>query len=110
MGGDHDVDRVVTIAKTEREDLSTKNTRATANQSRACFGTTCWYACSNFVGAAGAWVFNAPGDCYGWWWFAASRLAAIRGGTAPTQKAETTSFCFCRGSERQHGHSHAPCE
>lgn len=110
MGSDDHIHCVATITEAECHDFSTKDARAAANQCWACFGTACRNACSDFVAAAGARIFDAP--CHGnWWrWLAASWLAAIHGGTAATQKAEATRLCLCWGSERQHGHSHASCD
>lgn len=110
MRGDHHVYHVATITETECHDLSAKNTRAAANQCRACLGTASWDTRSDFIAAAGARIFNAPSDCNGWGRFAANWFAAIHGCTAPTHEAKATRLCLYWGSERQQGHSHASCD
>lgn len=110
MSSDHHVNCVVTVTKTERHYLATKEAGTAAKQCWAGFGTTCRDACGDFIATAGARVFDAPSNGYWGRGLAANWLAAIYGRTAPAQETEATCFCRCWGSERKHGHSHASCD
>lgn len=61
VSGDHNVNRVVAIGEGICQYLTTKQTGPAADQSGGSVATASRNACSDFISAAGAWIFDAPG-------------------------------------------------